>query len=110
MACPAVGGPHRAGVQLARQRLPESPVVGFDKIVHIGMFVVWTFLWLLYAPRKILLILPLGMAFGVGLEFYQQWLPFDRTFDWWDAVADAIGVVLGYIFWITIPSVFLRPK
>jgi len=90
--------------------LPESPVVGFDKIVHIGMFVVWTILWLMYAPRKILLILTLGIAFGIFLEFYQQWLPFDRTFDWWDAAADALGVVLGYIFWVMIPYVFLRPR
>lgn len=90
--------------------LPESPVVGFDKIVHIGMFVVWTILWLMYAPWKILLILPLGMAFGVFLEFYQQWLPFDRTFDWWDAAADALGVFWGYIGWIMIPLIFVRPK
>lgn len=88
--------------------LPESPVVGFDKIVHIGMFVGWTILWLLYAPRKILLILPLGMAFGVFLEFYQQWLPFDRTFDWWDAAADALGVLLGYIGWTTISRLLIR--
>ena len=36
-----------------------------------------------------------GMAYGLGLEFYQQLLPFDRTFDWWDAAADAVGVLLG---------------
>ncbi len=36
------------------------------------------------------------MAYGLGLEFYQQLLPFDRTFDWWDAVADAVGVGIGY--------------
>ncbi len=38
------------------------------------------------------------MAYGLGLEFYQQLLPFDRTFDWWDAVADAVGVLIGYAF------------
>ncbi len=90
--------------------LPESPVVGFDKIVHIGMFVVWTILWLVYSPWKVLLILPMGMAFGVFLELYQQWLPFNRTFDWWDAAADALGVLLGYISWIMIPLLFLRQK
>lgn len=90
--------------------LPESPVVGFDKIVHIGIFVVWTILWLVYAPDKIQLILLLGVAFGVFLEFYQQWLPFNRTFDWWDAVADALGTLLGYICWLMIPIIFLRQK
>ena len=83
--------------------LPESPVVGFDKIVHIGMFVGWTILWLSYAPSKVLFILLLGMAFGVFLEFYQQWLPFDRTFDWWDAAADGLGTLLGAIAYRQLP-------
>jgi len=92
------------------QGLPESPIVGFDKIVHTGMLFGWTVLWLLLFPKKKILIVLLGMAFGVFLEFYQQWLPFDRTFDWWDAAADALGVVLGYIFWVMISYVFLRPR
>ena len=75
--------------------LPAAPVLGFDKIVHAGMFIGWTTLWLLVFPRSRLFIVLLGIAFGIFLEFYQQWLPFDRTFDWWDAAADGLGVVLG---------------
>ncbi len=90
--------------------LPESPIVGFDKIVHIGMFVGWTVLWLLPFPRKVGLIVPLGVAFGVFLEFYQQWLPFDRTFDWWDAAADGLGVLIGWVGWIVVLRIFFRPK
>ncbi len=75
--------------------LPSAPVVGFDKIVHIGMFVGWTVLWLLLFPKNTWAVLLLGIAFGILLEFYQQWLPFDRTFDWWDAAADGLGALLG---------------
>ncbi|WP_229248749.1 VanZ family protein [Dyadobacter sandarakinus] len=76
--------------------IPAAPVVGFDKVVHAGLFTAWIILWTLAYPgmgRKLVLI---GMAYGLGLEFYQQLLPFDRTFDWWDAVADAAGVLLGF--------------
>ena len=76
--------------------IPAAPVAGFDKIVHAGLFTVWTMLWLLAYPRKWLVIIISGMAYGLGLEFYQQLLPFDRTFDWWDAVADAVGVLTGF--------------
>lgn len=76
--------------------LPAAPVVGFDKIVHSGLFTVWAILALIIYPRKSRLVVVLGMAYGLGLEFYQQLLPFDRTFDWWDAVADAVGVGIGY--------------
>ena len=79
--------------------LPEAPIVDFDKIVHVGMFIGWTCLWLLLFPKSRLLITLLGIAFGIFLEFYQQWLPFDRTFDWWDAAADGVGVILGLGFY-----------
>jgi hypothetical protein len=78
--------------------LPAAPVLGFDKIVHSGLFTVWTILALIIYPQKSRLVVGLGMAYGIGLEFYQQLLPFDRTFDWWDAVADAVGVGIGYAF------------
>ena len=74
------------------------PIMGFDKIVHAGLFGVWIVLWLLALPEKTRFLIMLGMAYGLGLEVYQQLLPFDRTFDWWDAAADAVGVFLGYLF------------
>ncbi|MCF2490985.1 VanZ family protein [Dyadobacter sp. CY347] len=78
--------------------IPSAPIVGFDKIVHAGLFIVWIVLWTLAYPKKARLFVLLGMAYGLGLEFYQQLLPFDRTFDWWDAVADAVGVLIGFGF------------
>ncbi|TLV03141.1 VanZ family protein [Dyadobacter luticola] len=79
--------------------LPAAPMMGFDKIVHVSLFFVWTILWLLVYPQKSTLLVIAGMAYGVGLEFYQQLLPFDRTFDWWDAAADAAGVLVGFVFY-----------
>lgn len=78
--------------------LPSPPFPHFDKLVHSGLFVIWTILWLLTYPSKSTLIILMGVTYGVAIEFYQQILPFDRTFDWWDAVADSVGVLLGYGF------------
>ena len=90
--------------------LPDAPVMGFDKIVHVGMFIGWTTLWLLLFPKNKLFLVLLGVAFGIFLEFYQQWLPFDRTFDWWDAAADGLGVLLGLGFYLLLISAFPRPS
>ncbi len=87
------------GCTLPGKDLPGSPMVGFDKIVHTGLFIGWTFLWRLRYPHRALRILLLGIFFGTSLEFYQQWLPFDRTFDWWDAAADALGAGLGNLLY-----------
>jgi VanZ family protein len=81
------------------KELPGAPVAGFDKIVHLGLFGVWTVLWLLARPRRAALVLVAGVVYGVFLEYYQQMLPFDRSFDWWDAAADAAGVAAGYLAW-----------
>ncbi|HEV7380306.1 MAG TPA: VanZ family protein [Dyadobacter sp.] len=88
--------------------IPSAPVIGFDKLVHAGLFGVWIVLWLMATRRNALLYVVIGVAYGIGLEFYQQLLPFDRTFDWWDALADAVGVLLGYYFKILIIDRYLQ--
>ena len=89
--------------------IPTAPAAGFDKIVHAGLFFVWIILWLLAYPGKSkLIIVVAGMLYGIGLEFYQQLLPFGRTFDWWDALADAVGVLLGLGFKSAIINRYLQ--
>ena len=82
--------------------MPAAPIVGFDKLVHVSMFIGWAVLWLTVYPSKTWTVIIAGVLYGVGLEFYQQLLPFDRSFDWWDALADAVGVFAGFGFktWI----------
>ena len=78
--------------------MPAAPMIGFDKIVHVSMFVGWAVLWLTVYPSKTWTVIIAGAMYGLGLEFYQQLLPFDRTFEWWDALADTVGVVIGFGF------------
>lgn len=93
---------------LPGKSLPAAPVMGFDKIVHVGLFCVWIILWLLATRNKALFYILLGMVYGLALEFYQQLLPFDRSFDWWDALADAVGVLLGYFFKVWVIDRYLQ--
>lgn len=82
------------------KELPDTTkVVGFDKIVHFGLFAVWSVLWLLRFPSHRTLVILVGIGYGFFLELYQLWLPLDRSFDWWDALADGVGVLGGYFFY-----------
>lgn len=83
---------------LPAKNIPDGPFPFFDKIVHLGLFGAWTLLWLLAYPEKAIQIILLGFAYGVGIEIAQQLLSLGRTFDWWDAAVDAVGVILAFGF------------
>jgi hypothetical protein len=77
-------------------------VVGIDKLIHFFIFLVFAYLWGVfffnntqYEKRKIsLLLILIGTSFGMGMEFYQKFLT-NRSFSYWDGVADAIGTLVG---------------
>jgi hypothetical protein len=81
-------------------------IPNFDKIVHIGMFGGFVFLWNLYLSsripdlRKLLrlffLFYVLGNIYGIGMEYVQKyWIP-GRDYDLADMIADMIGAGLAY--------------
>ncbi len=67
-----------------------------DKIVHFSLFLGFGWLWLRALPRtlrfRLTLVLGLGALYAVGTEIYQGLLPWDRTPDVMDAVANLIGL------------------
>ena len=88
-------------------KLPESPdIIGFDKLVHLGLFLVLTFLWnragtgRTEQPKKTAKIftnyLVFGLFFAIFIEFIQRYIP-GRSFDQWDFVANITGGTLGTI-------------
>jgi VanZ family protein len=78
----------------------------FDKIVHIGMFGGFVFLWNLYLsnrqmPGKRLLslffaIFILALIYGISSEFIQKYFIPGRDYDNADIIADMIGASLAY--------------
>jgi VanZ family protein len=75
-----------------------------DKILHIGAFGVFAFLWLLAINNQNKVLLS-TFVFGIFIEIVQHLLPswFHRGFEWLDILADALGILIG-----TIAVFFLR--
>lgn len=75
-----------------------------DKTAHFVAFAGWAFCWQ-FAFKSYPKTLVLGILYGILIEFWQGSLPvyFHRGFDWYDALADSVGVVIGLIgaFFIT---------
>jgi hypothetical protein len=74
--------------------VPNVPILSADKLVHIALFGVFGWLWSRAFPGRLWQILLAGAAFGVFIEIWQDTLPIGRVADWFDFVADVIGLVL----------------
>lgn len=78
--------------------LPDAPAIpGLDKIIHIGLFAIWSGLWTGYRPGRPALILLIGILFGGGIEVLQEIMALGRSFEWWDLAADVAGVITGFL-------------
>ena len=75
-----------------------------DKIIHFSLFFVFGWLWMAALsqplPKRILLVCLSGLFYAGMTEVYQGWLPWDRTPDPMDALANAMGLFAGIgLFW-----------
>lgn len=78
---------------------------GTDKVVHFLMYATLAWVHLAefrnreyygHSRKKIaLLILVLGLSVGMGVEYAQRWLDWGRDFDWFDELANALGLLTG---------------
>jgi VanZ family protein len=84
-----------------------------DKLFHAAAYGAMTFTWLLAAVWRpgrgggviaadglavVIFAVLLGGAIEIGQHFVH------RSADWFDAVADAVGAVAGYLLWVAIRS------
>jgi VanZ family protein len=84
-------------VLLPGSAVPDVNFIGFDKIVHIGMFGLWA-LAVSYDFRqvKFLMAWAMGISFSLLTEVLQVFIE-GRTFDWFDIFADIIGLSIGLL-------------
>ncbi len=79
--------------------LPNVSIGSFDKVIHIGMFCVWA-IAVRYdfnpRPFNFSIIFLAGMAFSLFTEILQL-LVEGRSFDFYDMVADGIGLMTGLL-------------
>lgn len=89
------------------EQLPKTPdVIGFDKLIHVGLFLILTFLWnrvgnkekyLEIVKKKIITnYLVFGIVFAILVEYLQKYVP-NRSFDYWDMIANLSGGTIGTI-------------
>jgi VanZ family protein len=84
-------------VLLPGSAVPDVNFIGFDKIVHIGLFGLWA-LAVRYDFRQVKFSIgfAIGVSFSVFTEVLQVFVE-GRTFDWFDVVADVIGLSIGLL-------------
>lgn len=77
------------------------PTITHDKTLHFIAFAGFSFFWFFHSSKAWLIILSAAL-YGIGIEFWQAILPksFHRGFDWYDALADAVGGIIGYVIWL----------
>jgi chromate transport protein ChrA len=93
---------------LPSKHLPQNN----DKISHFIAFAGFTFFWFFQTSKYWLIILT-ATIYGIGIEFWQGNLPesFHRNFDWYDALADAVGGMIGlpvHIFFDRLTKILIR--
>lgn len=83
--------------------LPDIDIVSFDKFVHFVVFAGFGWLWMtaLRGPltHTTRWVLGAGIAYAVLTEIYQGLLPFERTPDPVDALANTVGLVIAILLY-----------
>jgi VanZ family protein len=85
-----------------------SPFVGFDKLVHICLYLgfAWLLCWALHAERKssnYFLVLLICILLGLIMETFQFLMHEGRSFELFDVFANTSGAIVGLIIynWIS---------
>jgi VanZ family protein len=93
-------------LSLPGSSFPDSKLWNYDKLGHVGIFFVLALVWMnalsAYGARVIVSIVIVGLFLAPLSEWYQSLLPFGRTADVFDSLADAVGFALGTIAWLII--------
>ena len=92
---------------------PGGPPAGFpyaDKVYHASAFFLLSAWFAGLFERRAYLWLALAMlAFGIGIEIAQYLMPYGRTAEVGDVVADGVGIVLGLLLAVLLrDSLFAR--
>ncbi|WP_273214735.1 VanZ family protein [Runella zeae] len=76
--------------------MPKDQVptgLGWDKLHHFGAFGILAALWY-WSTLKVWPVILGGVLYGVGIEIAQGNMGVGRAFDWYDAVANSLGIII----------------
>jgi VanZ family protein len=76
----------------------DIPVENGDKVGHAAAYAVLTFWWLqlMDSLKRRMLFVAALLALGIAIEYIQRWTGY-RTFDYYDMLADAAGIAVGWL-------------
>jgi VanZ family protein len=77
--------------------LPESSIIGIDKLVHLVFYFIFMWLCMLGWDMSLKKALVLAVSYGLLIEILQHTLTSLRYFDLFDVVANSIGALLFYV-------------
>jgi VanZ family protein len=81
------------GCSMPGDGLPHD-VNNNDKLIHISIFLLFGYLWRRLDYRVVVVLLA-GAVYGFLIEVWQGVMPINRSYDLYDALADAVGTLLG---------------
>lgn len=85
--------------------LPNAPFLNFDKLVHVGIFSVLAFFWMypnsVHKSNWWLTVSAFFLVlYGILIELIQHFFIYGRSGDFWDALADAVGVIIVFLLFL----------
>jgi len=92
-------------------KIPLVDVPNFDKVVHLGMYFGLMSVIILENRKTIkrtvslFLIGALSLLYGILMEILQATITITRSGSFYDALADAAGVLLSILLWLWIKRV-----
>jgi VanZ family protein len=94
------------------QKTPLVNIPFMDKIVHFGMYFLMMSVIIiehrksLRNSRNLLLLALIPLSYGILMEILQSTLTVTRTGDFFDALADAAGILVSVAIWLLIRPSF----
>ena len=85
------------------QDLPSN--LPWDKASHTIAYFLITLLGLSAYPQRHLRIIVAVFTYGVCIEILQEYLPLGRTGEWFDLLANGIGMLIAYPFFIALRAI-----
>jgi VanZ family protein len=85
-------------VLIPGQNLPDVSIGGYDKLIHMGMFLVWALVAQYDLGTKplsrLVMLFFAGTVFSAMTEVLQIVVE-GRSFDMYDMIADIVGLIIG---------------
>ena len=97
------------------EKFQKSPLVNIpfmDKIVHFGMYFIMMSVIIIEHRKslrnsgKLFLFALIPLSYGILMEILQSTLTMTRTGDFYDALADAAGIIVSLVLWLLIRPAF----